>query len=238
MNVIKTIKDKFQKYGLIAFAILLFSFPYLNRFEMIKGIEPIQLIGLIIGFLSWIYLDLDKKLNELSDSSIAEKRHSFSEAIAIGLRDKSKISNLRIIGSTTGAILSNIISALSKDCVIENCTVIMKYCKSNRGSKGKVNRIADDKIARWNSLKENGVIQNLKVVKFDYEPINYTIIVDKKIAITGLYKLNSSFPSGYFSNHLSFLTMRKGAGEEKIDDLIEWFDEMVYDLEGKKKRVL
>lgn len=227
MKNLRLVKEKSQKFGMVFFAIFLITLPYLNKFEIVKEIDTKQLLGLIFGFITWLYFDLDKKLNLITGSEIAEKKYPLPEAILLGLKNKSRIINLRVIASSTSAILSNIIPNLPKEGYIENCTVIVRRLKGRGKYIKEVNDFTDTQIGRWQVLHKNGKIKNLNIVMFDYKPVSYTIIIDSNIAIHGLYRMKSSSNTGLVSDHQPFVTFRKGAGKQKIDELIEWFDDLV-----------
>lgn len=227
-----TIKRSFQKLSLVFLALLLFSFPYLSKLGATNLITPVQLLGLFLGIVTWIYLDFDKKIQEVENLMFTEKELTLSEGLNLAFSKLKRVQDLRIIASSSNTISANIRPFLDENLIVENCTLIIRHnvgqTKKQRDAfNGHVNQV----ISYWRHYERKGIVKNLNIIHHQYTPTNYTIIIDDKFAIQGHFIFDKTTISNLYSEHKTYVTIGQMRGKDKILFLIKWFDQLANSIQ-------
>lgn len=236
MVLLSEIKRKVQKAGFIIITILLLAFPYLNKTIMFKNFEPVQLLGLVIAIFSWIYIDLDKKINNVFKKIEDGSKTTLSKAFESIIKKGENIKHLRVMAVTSGTILSNIRNKIEEGTVIEKCTIIVKYNLGENlsDSEKEINNYIDDHVDKWTLLKENKSIKKIEILKYDFEPMNYLVIIDGKAVIQGLFYKTSNTKTGVYSEQKPVLIQENIYNNDRITSLVGWYDSLVKHIKSKK----
>ena len=71
-------------------------------------------------------------------------------------------------------------------------------------------------------------------MKYDFEPLNYYVIIDDIVAIQGLFNKTTKTRTGVFSDHNPFVIRKNVYNTSKINSLVSWFDSLVEFIEKEK----
>lgn len=204
--------------------------PWTSRY-IPQGVGLPALLTVIL--LVFRYIDdrlnsLYERFDSLERGDRIEKKESFSDAIEQLFSDEESVDRIDFFGNSSGsflpAIKSRNISAKNIRLLIRNPEVDFDIPQDQVKESGLDNRI-QDQIRDWESLHTDGIIGEIEIRGYSFEPSIFGVIVDGERGAFGWFYLSEQHPYFHVIN-THIVESNDGDLDPLLEDFQTWFDQI------------
>lgn len=210
--------------GIILLELLSFIFVDLTTF-----LSKIDLLLVIILVLLLIFRYLDEKLGFLEKLAGPKYCDEFSEAMNAIFTHGEQVKTIDFFGLSSWFFQPSLetrgVRAKRVRILLRNPKQVKYLIPSNSLDQEKIRNQVNQMLDAWKAYHEGSFISHLQIRFYDFEPLFFGVIVDKKKGFIGFYRPIENFPS--FRAMTCFVLTDGTAFERKIlRDFEQWFNDI------------
>jgi len=155
----------------------------------------------------------------VADATANFRRMSLGDAFAKAVELAPRVDHLRIYAATGSQMHTFIEHARVR---IDRCSLLVQRSHGNPA----LAAIIETALDRWRLLVTRGKIEQLEILRYDFQPTEYKCIFDRKVLIYGLFDPSPNEDSGVAVRDPMLATDQSLSGAAFVEEYVERFDRL------------
>ena len=212
--------------GLSILSATLMLWPWVSNYFN----HPVQLLGGAMGIITGLALYFDRRIDKISVGEFMQHL-PLAQALQHALQMRKTTKTVRIFASTTGQI-HPILNSL--DFSTETCRILVREMPGASKTAKAFNLRANSLVDQWVEMRADGRIRDLTIKRFDYFPVNYVVIFDRRCVVVGNFVPTDVGPRKVIIGDPYIADDSTEAGSRLIEKYITWYEDIWQTIEPKE----